>query len=507
MKKFVLIALLYLSAPTLDIANAQTNSLKTLETELHQVSKNRSSDFVISADGKRLAYTIGEGVYDPEMGLSEGWPKHRLVVDGKAGKAYPRIFDIQFSADSQRVGYLTDAFAVVDSKEDQTFGPTAKLADNQQIRELHSFQFSPDSKSYAYATASANADGPSSIVLNGKKQKPYAQVHGPLFSPDGRRLAYSARTSNPWKELLVLDGQKLPAVGHLIQDGNLKFSPDSSQLSFQTHDTETKKSKLFLIKDGKQIAAWLGGDQARVFSPDSKHFAYAVQTGQQEQAMQIDGTAGKPYQAWRLYQTVFSPDSRRFAFVVTSFNPAERKGKNFVVVDGKNGKPYHEISLQDPVFSADSKHIAYAAYDGLSWFAVLDGVEGPHLKGVKDLQFNPANGQLAYIVTKADKLGDKQCVNYRGENGKLYDQVTDITFSSDGSLMAYAARNNKDKSWRIVVNGKEGPSFDFILVKGAIDEKTFKPLDQGSLRFDHDNRLHFLAVRRGRLYMVETMVP
>lgn len=507
MKKFVLIALLYLCGPTVDIAIAQTNSLKTFETELHQVSKNRSSDFVISADGKRLAYTIGEGAYDPEMGLSEGWPKHRLIVDGKAGKAYPRIFDLQFSADSQRVGYLTDTLAVVDGKEDQTFGPTAKLADNQQIRELHSFQFSPDSKSYAYVTASANADGPSFIVLNGKKQKPYAQVHGPLFSPDGKRFAYSARTSNPWKELLVLDGQELPAVGHLIQDGNLKFSPDSTQLSFQTHETETKKSKLFLIKDGKQIAAWPGGDQARVFSPDSKHLAYAVQTGPQEKAMQVNGEAGKRYQAWGVSRAVYSPDSQRLAFIVRSFDPSQRKGQNFVVIDGKSDKPYYEISLQDPIFSADSKHIAYATYDGSSWFAVLDGVEGAHFKGVKDLQFNPANGQLAYIVTKADKLGDKQCVNYRGENGKLYDQVTDITFSSDGSLMAYAARNNKDKSWRIVVNGKEGPSFDFILAKGAMDEKTFKPLDQSSLRFDHDNRLHFLAVRRGRLYMVETMVP
>ena len=42
------------------------------------------------------------------------------------------------------------------------------------------------------------------------------------------RFAYSGRTSNPWKELFVLDGQELPAVGHLIQDGNLKFSPDST---------------------------------------------------------------------------------------------------------------------------------------------------------------------------------------------------------------------------------------------------------------------------------------
>ena len=43
---------------------------------------------------------------------------------------------------------------------------------------------------------------------------------------------------------------------------------------------------------------------------------------------------------------------------------------------------------------------------------------------------------------------------------KPYDQL-DRHFSSDGSLMAYAARNNKDKSWRIVVTARKGPILTF----------------------------------------------
>ena len=81
--------------PTVDIAIAQTNSLKDFrDRAASSFPKIVPVTLVISADGKRLVYTIGEGAYDPEMGLSEGWPKHRLIVDGKAGKAYPRIFDL-----------------------------------------------------------------------------------------------------------------------------------------------------------------------------------------------------------------------------------------------------------------------------------------------------------------------------------------------------------------------------------------------------------------------------
>lgn len=374
---------------------------------------------------------------------------------------------------------------------------------NQQIREAYGLRFSADGKSYVYATSSINADGPAFIVLNGIIQRSYARVHNPLFSPDGKHIAYAAQLTNPWRELVVLDQKEGPTFEHLIEDDNLKFSPDSSKLTYLAWPKQNQRAQYIMVNNGREHVVLMGGEKWRSFSPDSKHLAYAFETEQKKKTILVDQKISQIFNAWNLSAPIFSPDSQRMAFVVTTHNPSLRKGQVYAVLDGKSGKAYHELLLQPPVFSADSQHFAYGAFDGTSWFTVVDGVEGTRFNSVRDLQFNPIKKELAFIA----QIGDKFCVNYRGSNGKLFDQVVDLQFSPDGNTLAYAALNAKDKKWRIVINGKEGTPFDFILANGAHDNKTSTPLSHTSLRFINDHQLQFLATRGDRLVSVNVEMP
>ncbi|GGX13105.1 hypothetical protein GCM10011282_19050 [Undibacterium macrobrachii] len=503
MHKSLIAVALYICASAFNFSNAQFADFKTTEKVLGKMIKNRSSNFVVSGDGQRIAYVVGTGRYDAEMGPSESWEKYHLVVDGKVGKPYRRISEVQFSPDSQRVGYISTTAVIIDGKEDQAFGESATDAVNQQIRELYGLRFSADSKSYAYATSSINAEGPAFIVLNGIKLKSYARVHNPLFSPDGKHIAYSAQIANPRRELVILDNKEGPTFDHLIEDDNLKFSPDSSKLTYLAWPKHNKPAQYIMVNNGREHVVLLGGEKWRTFSPDSKHLAYAFETEHKKKTILVDQKIGQLFNAWGLSAPIFSPDSQRIAFVVTTHNPSLRKGQVYTVLDGKSGKVYQELLLQQPIFSADSQHFAYGAFNGTSWMTVVDGIEGTHFNSVRDLQFNPTKEGLAFIA----QVGDKFCVSYRGTNGTLFDQVVDLQFSDDGNTLAYAALNSKDKKWRVIINGKESPPYDFILAKDAYDHKTSTPQSQSSLRFISNNQLQFLATRGDRLISVKLQIP
>lgn len=470
---------------------------RTSEREVSKIVPNRISEYIVSPDGKRVAYIAGEGAYDPEFGEDEAWEKYTVVVDGKPGKRYTYIKDPQFSPDSRRLAYLTRDLVVVDRVEGERFGNGSNLPANGDIRDIFQLGFSPDGKSYAYVASNYKAEGPSYIVINGKKLKSYGQVAEPLFSPDSKRIAYKARIDNPYGELVVLDGQEGKLYTHI---GHLTFSPDSKRLSYIAESGSGKGANRFFVINGKNGKSYAGIGDGK-FSPDSQHFLYIARIDGSKQTVVVDEKEGKHFDAWNIAYPIFSPDSNRVAFVVKPHNPDVKNGEQFVVVDGQEGKRYSEVWLQCPKFSFDSKHVAYAANNGIGWFVVIDGKEGKPYSFVSGMIFNPSDSQLAYVAY----TGTKQFVVH-GENiGKQYDQIADLLFSADGKTLAYAAYTKKSKKWFVVINGQEQSEFDFVLAKDAYEEKEpTKSIITGSLRFDLTNKLRYLAVRKNRILLIET---
>jgi hypothetical protein len=105
------------------------------------------------------------------------------------------------------------------------------------------------------------------------------------------------------------------------------------------------------------------------------------------------------------------------------------------------------------VFSANSKRIAYPARQGDEHFVVVDGREGAR-----------------------------------------YDEINPPpVFSPKGSRIAYGAR--RDRQRFVVVDGKEGQPYDAIVDLGA-----------SRIVFDSASSLHYLALRKDDIYLVEAKV-
>lgn len=238
-----------------------------------------------------------------------------------------------------------------------------------------------------------------------------------------------------------------------------------------------------------------------IFSKAGNSVAYKAERNGQYYVVN-NGVAGKPYQ--EVSDMTFSPDGKRLAYV------SQSNGKSRMVVDSHEDMDADAVGV--PLFSADSKHLLYYVKILNKWHLVVDGKKGegglsiydqffsndasriisfeqvdsdensPYsLLKVRDLKlkllaskrlsarsrvYNPDRSRMAAIEDVRDK---KRIVEVDFNNiddmkaGPLYDNVSLISFGSDGMSVAYIA--DKDGQRFLVMNGKE-----FHLPDGEINE-------------------------------------
>lgn len=210
--------------------------------------------FVISPDGKRIAYTGRR---------AQQW---FLVVDGEPEVPIEGIFDhsLTFSPDSRRLAYAVAkadrrAYLVVDGKAGPVHdnigvsvppGIAANRASMQTVYGLGSASsvlFSPDSRRVAYLAHSGRMKR---VFLDGKADDVEMEflVGGMVFSDDSKRLAYGGRGFNKFfvdKSFLVVDGKKGADYDAL---GYFGFSHDGKHIAF----TAKKGDKFVIVVDGQE---------------------------------------------------------------------------------------------------------------------------------------------------------------------------------------------------------------------------------------------------------------
>lgn len=116
-----------------------------------------------------------------------------------------------------------------------------------------------------------------------------------------------------------------------------------------------------------------------------------------------------------------------------------------------------EIYVNSLKISPDYKHIAYVSRIGGTFRVWMDGVTKKSHSGITRQSpfFSPKQNRVAYIADENDKM----FVVVDNEEHDRYKQVGTLTFSPDGSRLAYRAEDDKGRQV-VVIDGKEGPKFD-----------------------------------------------
>ena len=277
---------------------------------------------------------------------------------------------------------------------------------------------SPDGKRIAYG---ALVDGKWRMVVDGKEGAPFNTVRLPRFSPDGAHLAYQAMAGERWH--LVVDGT--PNAGTLKRYLPHEFSADSSRIACIDDVDDNNRGRLVVSDLAFATQTVVGSGVSFMLANADKSRIAAVSTMDGKQRV-IDFSLDRPESVNRgaIYDTVgalaFGPDGVTLAY------PAERAGRRLLVVGNR------ELALPDgdmaglPVIHPDKKTVAVPIFSG--------GMTFLH-------QLSPVGGI--------------------GEVGHGYEAVEGLVYGRDGRFHAYAAQ--KGETWFVVVNGKEGPTFDRVV--------------------------------------------
>ena len=372
---------------------------------------------LFSPDGRRMAYAAQEA------------GKWRVWIDDQPGPEFDGIgtemnLGMVFSPDSKHFAYVARKgdkwLVVVDGQQGPEFGGVGLSAYGGPV-------FSSDSRHLAYL---GGRDKQCFVVLDGHVSPPYESVLVSrlsslpvLFSPDGTRNAYFAKAAGKWR--VVVDGKAGDKTYDMVPE-ELAFSADGRRLACDAEvrdlDGPTGPERITGM-DAQRPPAEFFHCLDLAFSPDGSRFAHVAGPGG-ARCVVVDGNTGPPYQSISSWSLKFSPDSKRFAYGAQILKPGYMK--YVMVVDGKAGPGYD--SMGEICFSPDSKHSAYrAAIYGLPSreFLVVDGQE--------ELQSQPV-----------------LWARFTSDSNHLVALTWDSTLSKDG------------KQW-MVVDGRAGPKYDFIV--------------------------------------------
>ncbi len=226
-----------------------------------------------------------------------------------------------------------------------------------------------------------------------------------------------------------------------------------------------KQSGKEFIVIGDQKGPEFDQVQAPVFSPDGSRIAYVAKQGKKRFVI-IGDMKGEQFDS--VGTPVFSPDGKKVAY------SACLNKKCFVVMGDQRGPEFQEVS-SSPIFSPDSSKVAYVARETKKGnvFVVVGDKRGPENFGISELTFSPDGSQLAYAAL----IGRNQWQMVAGDKvGPKFNIILKPVFSADGSKIVYAAVR---ENWHIVIGDQVGPQFSAV----------------GAPVLRNDSRIAYLAVR------------
>jgi Tol biopolymer transport system component len=300
------------------------------------------------------------------------------------------------------------------------------------------------------------------------------------FSDDGRQVFYIAREKD--SEFVVVDSAAGPKKGHSYDSVSfLVSSPDGLRFAFGGIEGNKKR----LVIDNKELKYLYHEEVAPMsFSPDGRLVAAHIGDEGRWFVSVSDGEVevyrSKAFPDTFL-RTVFSPDSRILVYELGE----ERKRIIFTVDLLKKKTIIKERLCPDCQagnysFSTDSSRVIHKVGEkGKQTLFLhdfdLDEEREIVLPEARAWGFilSPDGKRIAYGVNRDAKnymiMSPWASLEERIESGP-YEEMHGAIFSPDSETVAFYIR--KEKKWRGVVGGVEGPDYDGVIVK---DPPVFSP--------------------------------
>jgi Tol biopolymer transport system component len=403
---------------------------------LYSVAYSRRTDygFTFSLDSRHFTYAARQG---------RTW---RLVLDGLEQASYDAVFGPEFSPDSQRLAYRAregkNWFVVLDG---------ARRPGDFQV--LKSPVFSADSKRVAYVGCAAVTCG---AIIDDKEKGYFSAVGQVGFSQDSQHFVFSAARAEMgrYKMFVVTDQQTWEFTAGALSDtitwttdlrsaeSNLLaehlpsviFSPDGKHLAW----VELGK----LVRDGNPGPA-CEKIAAAEFSADGNHSAVICES-KLKMSLLVDDQVLREFDPQVEYPhfPTFSPDGQRFAYVIARpLESAGQKGKRLGLGSmnvGPGGTVSTHIvnSVEAVLMPLNQRHGVHLIVDG-------NEVAQSVAIGLGPMTFSPDGRRLVYHLF-GPRGTQEHVVVLDGREGKLYDEIGEISFV-DNNTISYIAREGSKR--------------------------------------------------------------
>lgn len=303
----------------------------------------------------------------------------------------------------------------------------------------------------------AEKSGKTYVVHNGKADKPVTSIDQILISPDGRRIAYSAQINGKWR--MVIDGAEGMDSDEV---GVPVFSPDSAHITYEARNGE----KWYIVVDNTKKAIAGSENIPPVFSADSKKIAYVEKVNDQGKSrLVVSDLAFKTESIIESVgiQLLANRDKTKFASVKKNGNQQSVIELSFSQPDAVKEGPLYD-GIDKLTFGSDGISAAYTAKKDGKNYIVLNGREEnlPDGHPAWPIAVRPDNKGAGVIMSSQDGFFLYQAFLQDVVRENKYEEAADLVYSRDSSLHAYTARNGNN--WFVVVNGKEGPAFDRVVM-------------------------------------------
>lgn len=280
---------------------------------------------------------------------------------------------------------------------------------------------SSNGKRFAYG---AQVDGMYHMVIDGIEGTPFSQIKDAQFSPDSRHVAYSGLRSGLWSLIVdstLITGNSLMSLQHF-------FSGDSTRIAYVDNVNEKYEGRLVVtdLKFRERNIVAPSGVASIVSNNDKTMVAAIVSTDGKKKVISFNFAnpgAVKTSPAFdSVSNVIFAQDGRSVTYT------AEKSGAQYIILNDREFIQGDDSRLlEPPVVLADLKVLG--AF-------ITNSDEKEHLR--------------EYFVT-----GSK--------DHKKYDKVQFLTYRKDG-VPTYAAASKKINAWFTVVDGREGPPFERVVL-------------------------------------------